>query len=261
MTDQPEPDRCRPVEIDGEIIRVRGAEEMSDESRAALADVIQAAKRKHAAEHNTASWPAIRARAFNAVGPALRDRGEWLRLTSRRAVADAVLAALQPELDRLAEYENTINWMTTCTSCARVLDSSIRETERAERAEAAVARVRALVDECEDDGRGSGHPLTVTRLRDALGEPDPAATQPAEPAYARKDAVIRDLHNAITRIRNLPATPPHLDPDDAYTRGWQAHRAAVHTELVDTTGHDTGPSIAECRDADRRWWNGEKNGE
>jgi hypothetical protein len=62
-------------------------------------------------------------------------------------MAAAVLDELKPELDRLAEYENTINWMTTCTSCARVLDSSICETERAERAEAKVARVQALADE------------------------------------------------------------------------------------------------------------------
>lgn len=51
MTDQPDPeDTCRPVDIDGETIRVRGAGEMSDESREALADVIAAAKRKMAAE-------------------------------------------------------------------------------------------------------------------------------------------------------------------------------------------------------------------
>lgn len=46
-----EPDTCRPVEIDGEIIRVRGAAEMSDEFRAALAEVIAAAKRKFEVEH------------------------------------------------------------------------------------------------------------------------------------------------------------------------------------------------------------------
>ena len=40
-------DTCRPVEI----IRVHGAAEMSDESRAALAEVIAAAKRRYLAEH------------------------------------------------------------------------------------------------------------------------------------------------------------------------------------------------------------------
>lgn len=61
--------------------------------------------------------------------------------------ADFVLAELRTELAALAEYENTINWMTTCTGCARVLDSCIRETERAERAEAALARIARLADE------------------------------------------------------------------------------------------------------------------
>lgn len=68
-----------------------------------------------------ASWSQLEARAFNAVQPALRDAGEWLPLSARRAVARAVLVELKRELDALAEYENTINWMTTCTSCARAL--------------------------------------------------------------------------------------------------------------------------------------------
>lgn len=103
----------------------------------------QAAER----EEQTAdsAWTPLRARAFNAVQPALRHAGEWLPFTARRAVADAVLAELKRELDALAEYENTINWSTTCTSCARVLDSAY-----AERAEAAIARVRALADVWKD---------------------------------------------------------------------------------------------------------------
>ena len=49
MNDQPE-DTCRPVEIDGETIRVRGAAEMSDESREAFGEVVRAAKAKFEAE-------------------------------------------------------------------------------------------------------------------------------------------------------------------------------------------------------------------
>lgn len=55
-----------------------------------------------------------------------------------------------------------------------------RERQRAEQAEVAGDRVRALVDECEARGTGSGYPLTVTRLREALG---PAAARAAEPAW------------------------------------------------------------------------------
>ncbi|MBZ6102750.1 hypothetical protein [Streptomyces olivaceus] len=49
-------------------------------------------------------WTQLEARAFNAVQPALREAGEWLPLSARRAVARAVLAELQPELGRLDRY-------------------------------------------------------------------------------------------------------------------------------------------------------------
>lgn len=91
-------------------------------------------------------------------------------------VRDAVLAAIQPALARLAEYENTINWMTTCTSCARVLDSSIRETERAERAEAAIARIR---DAATLHRQGL---LSEAELYAVIGS-GPAATEATEPAW------------------------------------------------------------------------------
>ena len=52
----------------------------------------------------TPPWTQMEARAFNAVLPALREAGEWLPLTARRAVARAVLAELQPELGRLDRY-------------------------------------------------------------------------------------------------------------------------------------------------------------
>lgn len=54
------------------------------------------------------------------------------------------------EMERLraqiAEAENAITWGVSCLACSRVLDSCIRETERAEKAETAVARARALAD-------------------------------------------------------------------------------------------------------------------
>ena len=44
---------------------------------------------------------------------------------------------------RLAELENAICWNTSCTSCARVLDSAYAETVRREAAEAALAAIKA----------------------------------------------------------------------------------------------------------------------
>ncbi|MDH6224324.1 hypothetical protein [Streptomyces sp. MJP52] len=43
----------------------------------------------------------LEARAFNAVQPALHKAGQWLPMSARRAVANAVLAELAPELDAL----------------------------------------------------------------------------------------------------------------------------------------------------------------
>ena len=77
----------------------------------------------------------------------LADGREWEQArTAWYTHADVALAELQPELDALDEYEHTINWMTTCTSCARILDSAYSETMRAEQAKAALARVRHLAD-------------------------------------------------------------------------------------------------------------------
>jgi hypothetical protein len=93
-------------------------------------------------------------------------------------------ARLREGLDRLAEYENTINWMTTCTGCARVLDSCIRETQRAERAEAAADRVRDLADRWVKAGPPPlGTHLArwwdkrLIELNTVLNEPASAATQ------------------------------------------------------------------------------------
>ncbi|MFF8590006.1 hypothetical protein ACF061_00960 [Streptomyces sp. NPDC015220] len=128
------------------------------------------------APEQAASWNRLEARAFNAVLPALRDAGEWLPLSARRKVANAVLAELKRELDALAEYENAINWMTTCTSCARVLDASIRELERAERAEAALAE--ALSGKRSATSRSG---TEETGQPGQFGESGPAPADPALP--------------------------------------------------------------------------------
>ena len=76
-------------------------------------------------------------------------------MTARKTLDQMTSDDLDELHDRLADYENRITWHTTCGSCARILDSSIRETERAERAEAAIARIRALHQPQPD---GSGFP-------------------------------------------------------------------------------------------------------
>lgn len=45
MTGPVEPeDTCRPVEVDGEIIRVHGSREMTEEEQGYLAEIVRAAK-------------------------------------------------------------------------------------------------------------------------------------------------------------------------------------------------------------------------
>jgi hypothetical protein len=141
----------------------------------------QAAEREAQAAVDPA-WDTLRARAFNAVQPALRQAGEWLPLSARRAVADAVLAELKRELDAFAEYEGAINWMTTCTSCARVLDSAYAETVRAERAEATIGRVRKLGAELFVDGATHTHRAIGRQILNALQAPGDGETTPADEA-------------------------------------------------------------------------------
>ena len=61
--------------------------------------------------------------------------------TAKTLITPALLAEVGR---RLYEYENTIDWHTSCTSCARVLDSATNERERAERAKALLERVLHL---------------------------------------------------------------------------------------------------------------------
>ena len=70
---------------------------------------------------------------------------------ARALAAQQAAEAKQQEAEaRLLELENALTWQTSCLACSRVLDSSIREHERAERAEASAksweeeARLRAI---------------------------------------------------------------------------------------------------------------------
>ena len=76
--------------------------------------------------------------AAEEVPPRVREDGEKARTL--------ITSALVGEVGRrLYKYENMIGWNTTCTSCAAVLDSCIRETFRREQAEAKLAEVRQTV--------------------------------------------------------------------------------------------------------------------
>lgn len=65
----------------------------------------------------------------------------------------------------------------------------IRDLERQrDEQHSAIARVRHLTDECDSQGRSSGHPLTVTRIREALEPSGPAIVR----AFANNDIIWPD---------------------------------------------------------------------
>lgn len=66
--------------------------------------------------------------------------GHLMVLRGTAALRDAEIKRLRQQI---AEYENAVNWQTSCTSCATVLGSSARETFRAEVAEAKLAAIHA----------------------------------------------------------------------------------------------------------------------
>ncbi|MWA08808.1 hypothetical protein [Streptomyces sp. BA2] len=69
------------------------------------------------AEHQAVVPPRLKALAVNAVGPALQARGEWLRLTTRQAVAVAVLVAVKAELE--AATRGLPDVAGKCPACLR----------------------------------------------------------------------------------------------------------------------------------------------
>jgi hypothetical protein len=91
-------------------------------------------------------WAAeVRARAL-APRDEAKDAAESALWAHFRLIVEGVEAERDAALAKVREYDNAINWNTTCTSCAAVLDSSYAETMRAEQAEAALDRVQALAE-------------------------------------------------------------------------------------------------------------------
>jgi hypothetical protein len=163
--------------------------------------------------------------------------------------ATAILAELQPELVRLADYENRITWDTTCASCARILDSSIRETERAEKAEAAIDRVKAACDQLHRasvlaDGephtdRERGVMQAVRRVLNALEWPaaaqqqQPKETQIQEPCGAREPEPRTGTSPCV-----LPAGHGGTRHQDKWTNQWPA--------VAQQQPKEAAPAVPQC---------------
>lgn len=185
----------------------------------------------------------------------------------------AILAVRDRRLEQLtakvADYENRINWHTTCGSCARVLDSAYRDTaradqaeresresqwragdaerrvrcqrQRAEQAEATLARVADLAAE---------HPVTVDTalLHATLGQP-PASERratPAETAVRRAENLrdkwlaypIGDMHHGAGLMLALYLAGEafgSVDPNEADEPACTARLGPVH--CTQAAGH------------------------
>jgi 3' exoribonuclease, RNase T-like len=73
-------------------------------------------------------------------------RTEAENVTLKEALAGGHLLELADLRAKVAEYENAIAWNTSCTACARTLDSSVAEHDRADRAEQALAPLTAALE-------------------------------------------------------------------------------------------------------------------
>lgn len=89
---------------------------------------------------------------------------------------------------KITEIDHIINWHTTCASCARILDSAYAETVRAEKAEAAVKRVRNLAARIRQGvpWTANDHDIAAHILRALDGDQTPAAVS-CSPAAAETE--------------------------------------------------------------------------
>lgn len=174
------------------------------------------------------------------AGPTVDD---WEQQKQRADQAEA----------KIADYENRITWHTSCQSCARILDSSIHETHRADRAENAIRQARSLHRESCPFARGKvGRTAFTCGMCDALDPPAPAATQATE--HEKTTRVFAALHHSaeqdVTRVQALyeqwvKAGPPPLGTPTS--RWWDRRLAELHAAIPPPTNqpeHHTGTTPA-----------------
>jgi len=83
------------------------------------------------------------------------EREGWTRSgeAEEETAARRLAADVEPLLRAVAEYENCIAWNVTCKQCAHYLDDSIREHERADKAEALARDARRVLNERMEGAR------------------------------------------------------------------------------------------------------------
>lgn len=93
-------DECRPVEVDGEIISVRGSEPMDAEERVMFGGVVRAARAKVAADraaHDAEVWDKGYAQALIDDGYVLEGSGYHLRVNPYAAAPESPRTPSTPQ--------------------------------------------------------------------------------------------------------------------------------------------------------------------
>jgi hypothetical protein len=115
-------------------------------------------------------------------------------------MADNIEAENKKLRELISDYENRISWDTTCGTCARWLDASIKDHERAEKAEAHLEVAKAAIT------------AAINNLNDWT-------------ANSRASLVRRDLSTALTALSEAPE-PPTI----AGHRAWSAQHDPTEQE-------------------------------
>jgi hypothetical protein len=143
-----------------------------------------------------APWPQLEAHAFNAVQPALREAGEWLRLSSRRAVARAVLAAVQPHL--AVHYQNAVDAAVAAEARAEQAENRLRLAHQARRGkEQQLDDVRRAL--CDIGFMGDDDPYSHADLADVIRQNGQA---PLGPSTHNAGPSVREAAEADRRWWN-----------------------------------------------------------
>jgi hypothetical protein len=128
------------------------------------------------------------------------DRTEALSAAASPGLGYGGLSYARPAaLTRLAELENALEWHTTCTSCARILDSAIAETFDREVAERQLGALAADVQAVLWQAATGGFVHVVDGTKPQLTE-----------AYERVLAVISQVLDRRPLKAARPAGAPEV---------------------------------------------------
>ncbi|MFJ7049019.1 hypothetical protein ACIQVC_37275 [Streptomyces sp. NPDC101112] len=236
----PEPDQgqaaddsCRAVDIDGDTIRVRGAGELTDQGRAALTEVVRAAKRRMAEEAFTADSSPLR----DLITQALFDADDHIRpwRTADTDVkdqygkrAEAVLAVVLPlgkfPGDQLRDTEAVLKNITALYELWVKAGPPPLGTSTSREWDRRLVELRAALSPSDQPDQEQDAPVdwqAIAEQRERELKTVGEARRRAEMAIAR-----------VLLIKKAPSRSPYNLAANAQDDGWDQALEAVHTALA-----------------------------